>query len=97
MPPPDARVAVDHSAGQRPMFLQGVVLEIVRRLCADGYCRSSQTPTTTPHAAHELSETARTLAKVRIHARNVGPNHRDPNLAQIVEIAIEHVKLVRIA
>jgi (E)-4-hydroxy-3-methylbut-2-enyl-diphosphate synthase len=74
------------------------VPEIVRRLRADGY----RTPIVGDfhYNGHLLltkyPETARALAKLRINPGNVGTKHRDANFTQIVEVAIEHDKPVRI-
>ncbi len=44
----------------------------------------------------QYPECARSLAKLRINPGNVGTKHRDANFTQIVEVAIEHDKPVRI-
>ncbi len=41
-------------------------------------------------------DTARALAKLRINPGNVGTKHRDANFSEIVRVAIEHDKPVRI-
>ena len=74
------------------------VPEIVSRLCADGY----RTPIVGDfhYNGHLLltkyPETARALAKLRINPGNVGTKHRDANFTQVVEVAIEWDKPVRI-
>ena len=74
------------------------VPEIVSRLRADGYA----TPIVGDfhYNGHLLltkyPETARALAKLRINPGNVGTKHRDKNFTDIVEVAIEHDKPVRI-
>ena len=44
----------------------------------------------------QYPECARSLAKLRINPGNVGTKHRDANFTQIVEVAIEYDKPVRI-
>lgn len=74
------------------------VPEIVRRLRADGY----RTPIVGDfhYNGHLLltryPDAARALAKLRINPGNVGTKHRDKNFQQIVEVAVEHDKPVRI-
>jgi len=74
------------------------VPEIVSRLRAAGY----RTPVVGDfhYNGHLLltryPETARALAKLRINPGNVGTKHRDANFTQIVEVAIEYAKPVRI-
>jgi (E)-4-hydroxy-3-methylbut-2-enyl-diphosphate synthase len=72
--------------------------EIVSRLRADGY----RTPIVGDfhYNGHLLltkyPEAAQALAKLRINPGNVGTKHRDANFTQIVEVAIEYDKPVRI-
>lgn len=72
--------------------------EIVKRLRADGY----NTPIVGDfhYNGHLLltkyPEAARALAKLRINPGNVGTKHRDANFTQILEVAIEYEKPVRI-
>jgi (E)-4-hydroxy-3-methylbut-2-enyl-diphosphate synthase len=86
------RVTVNNDAAA------AAVPEIVRRLRDDGY--------TTPivgdfhYNGHvlltEFPAAARALDKLRINPGNVGTKHRDSNFQQIVRVAIEHGKPVRI-
>ena len=86
------RVTVNNDAAAQ------AVPEIVSKLRADGY----RTPIVGDfhYNGHLLltkyPETARALAKLRINPGNVGTKHRDKNFTQIVEVAIEHDKPVRI-
>jgi len=74
------------------------VPEIVRRLRGEGY--------TTPivgdfhYNGHLLltryPDAAEALAKLRINPGNVGTKHRDKNFTEIVKVAIDHDKPVRI-
>jgi (E)-4-hydroxy-3-methylbut-2-enyl-diphosphate synthase len=86
------RVTVNNDAAAE------AVPEIVSRLRANGY----RTPIVGDfhYNGHLLltkyPETARALAKLRINPGNVGTKHRDANFTQIVEVAIEHDKPVRI-
>jgi (E)-4-hydroxy-3-methylbut-2-enyl-diphosphate synthase len=74
------------------------VPEIVSRLRAAGY----ETPIVGDfhYNGHLLltkyPEAARALGKLRINPGNVGTKHRDANFTQIVEVAIEYRKPVRI-
>jgi len=86
------RVTVNNDAAA------AAVPEIVQRLRDDGY--------TTPivgdfhYNGHvlltEYPAAARALDKLRINPGNVGTKHRDSNFQQIVRVAIEHGKPVRI-
>ncbi len=86
------RVTVNNDAAAE------AVPEIVRLLRAEGY------PTPIVGDFHynghilltKYPDTARALAKLRINPGNVGTKHRDANFTQIVEVAIEHGKPVRI-
>jgi len=86
------RVTVNHDAAAR------AVPEIVSRLRDDGY----DTPIVGDfhYNGHLLltqyPDAARALAKLRINPGNVGTKHRDSNFQQIVRVAIEHDKPVRI-
>jgi (E)-4-hydroxy-3-methylbut-2-enyl-diphosphate synthase len=86
------RVTVNNDAAAQ------AVPELVKRLRADGY----RTPIVGDfhYNGHLLltkyPETARALAKLRINPGNVGTKHRDANFTQIVEVAIEYDKPVRI-
>ena len=86
------RVTVNNDAAAQ------AVPEIVSRLRADGY----RTPIVGDfhYNGHLLltkyPDTARALAKLRINPGNVGTKHRDANFTQIVEVAIEFDKPVRI-
>jgi (E)-4-hydroxy-3-methylbut-2-enyl-diphosphate synthase len=86
------RVTVNHDAAA------GAVPEIVERLRADGYA----TPIVGDfhYNGHvlltEFPAAARSLDKLRINPGNVGTKHRDSNFQQIVRVAIEHGKPVRI-
>jgi (E)-4-hydroxy-3-methylbut-2-enyl-diphosphate synthase len=86
------RVTVNHEAAAR------AVPEIVARLRDAGY----DTPIVGDfhYNGHllltEFPGTARALAKLRINPGNVGTKHRDANFQQIVRVAIEHDKPVRI-
>ena len=44
----------------------------------------------------KFPETASALSKLRINPGNVGTKHRDKNFTQIIEVAVEHNKPVRI-
>ena len=44
----------------------------------------------------KFPETASALSKLRINPGNVGTKHRDKNFTQIIEVAVEHDKPVRI-
>ena len=72
--------------------------EIVRRLRGDGYA----TPIVGDfhYNGHLLltkyPDAARALAKLRINPGNVGTKHRDVNFQQIIRVALEHDKPVRI-
>ncbi len=74
------------------------VPEIVARIRDDGY----RTPVVGDfhYNGHLLltkyPDTAAALAKLRINPGNVGTKHRDDNFQQIVRVAIEHGKPVRI-
>ncbi len=86
------RVTVNNDAAAQ------AVPEIVSRLADQGY--------TTPivgdfhYNGHILltkyPDTAQALAKLRINPGNVGTKHRDANFTEIVKVAIEHDKPVRI-
>lgn len=86
------RVTVNNDAAAQ------AVPELVKRLRADGY----GTPIVGDfhYNGHLLltkyPETARALAKLRINPGNVGTKHRDANFTQIVDVAIEYDKPVRI-
>ena len=86
------RVTVNNDASAQ------AVPEIVSRLRAAGY----RTPIVGDfhYNGHLLltkyPETARALGKLRINPGNVGTKHRDANFTQIVEVAIEYDKPVRI-
>jgi (E)-4-hydroxy-3-methylbut-2-enyl-diphosphate synthase len=86
------RVTVNNDAAAR------AVPEIVERLRGAGYA----TPIVGDfhYNGHllltEYPEAAAALAKLRINPGNVGTKHRDANFTQIVEVAIEHDKPVRI-
>jgi (E)-4-hydroxy-3-methylbut-2-enyl-diphosphate synthase len=86
------RVTVNHDAAAR------TVPEIVARL-RDAGC---DTPIAGDfhYNGHILltqyPEAAKALAKLRINPGNVGTKHRDANFQQIVRVAIEHDKPVRI-
>ncbi len=86
------RVTVNNDAAAQ------AVPEIVSRLRSDGY----RTPIVGDfhYNGHLLltkyPETAQALAKLRINPGNVGTKHRDANFSQIVEVAIEYDKPVRI-
>lgn len=86
------RVTVNNDAAAQ------AVPEIVNRLRSAGY----GTPIVGDfhYNGHLLltkyPDTARALAKLRINPGNVGTKHRDKNFTQIVEVAIEHDKPVRI-
>ncbi len=86
------RVTVNHDEAAKALP------DIVRRLRDGGY--------TTPivgdfhYNGHLLlkkyPEAARALAKLRINPGNVGTKHRDANFQQIIDVAVEHDKPVRI-
>jgi (E)-4-hydroxy-3-methylbut-2-enyl-diphosphate synthase len=86
------RITVNNDAAAQ------AVPEIVSRLRAHGY----ETPIVGDfhYNGHLLltkyPETARALAKLRINPGNVGTKHRDANFTQIVEVAIDFDKPVRI-
>ncbi len=86
------RVTVNNDAAAE------AVPEIVARLRDDGYA----TPIVGDfhYNGHVLLEkypaAAEALAKLRINPGNVGTKHRDENFSQIVRVAIEHGKPVRI-
>lgn len=86
------RVTVNNDAAAQ------AVPEIVSRLRADGY----GTPIVGDfhYNGHLLltkyPAAAQALAKLRINPGNVGTKHRDANFTQIVEVAIEYDKPVRI-
>jgi (E)-4-hydroxy-3-methylbut-2-enyl-diphosphate synthase len=86
------RVTVNHDEAAR------AVPEIVQRLRDDGY----RTPVIGDfHYNGHLLLTrypacAEALAKLRINPGNVGTKHRDANFQQIVQVAIDHAKPVRI-
>jgi len=86
------RVTVNHEEAAR------AVPEIVSRLREAGYA----TPIVGDfhYNGHllltQFPEAARALAKLRINPGNVGTKHRDSNFQQIVRVAIEHDKPVRI-
>ena len=86
------RVTVNNDAAAE------AVPEIVRILRADGY----DTPIIGDfhYNGHILltkfPAAAQALAKLRINPGNVGTKHRDANFTQIVQVAIEHDKPVRI-
>jgi (E)-4-hydroxy-3-methylbut-2-enyl-diphosphate synthase len=86
------RVTVNNDAAAQ------AVPEIVRRLRDEGYA----TPIVGDfhYNGHLLltryPECAEALAKLRINPGNVGTKHRDANFQQIVEVAIDHGKPVRI-
>ena len=86
------RVTVNHDEAAK------AVPEIVRRLRDSGY--------TTPvvgdfhYNGHLLlkkyPDAAQALAKLRINPGNVGTKHRDANFQQIIDVAVDHDKPVRI-
>jgi (E)-4-hydroxy-3-methylbut-2-enyl-diphosphate synthase len=88
------RVTVNHDEAAKALP------DIVRRLRDGGY--------TTPivgdfhYNGHLLlkkypeAAAARALAKLRINPGNVGTKHRDANFQQIIDVAVEHDKPVRI-
>jgi len=86
------RVTVNNDEAAR------AVPEIVRRLRGDGYA----TPIVGDfhYNGHLLltkyPDAARALAKLRINPGNVGTKHRDVNFQQIIRVALEHDKPVRI-
>lgn len=86
------RVTVNNDASAE------AVPEIVNRLRGEGY----ETPIVGDfhYNGHLLLTkyplTARALAKLRINPGNVGTKHRDKNFTQIIEVAIEYEKPVRI-
>jgi (E)-4-hydroxy-3-methylbut-2-enyl-diphosphate synthase len=86
------RVTVNNDAAAQ------AVPEIVRRLRSDGY----GTPIVGDfhYNGHLLltkyPDCAEALAKLRINPGNVGTKHRDANFQQIVQVAIDHDKPVRI-
>lgn len=86
------RVTVNHDEAARS------VPEIVRRLRDEGY----RTPIVGDfhYNGHLLlkkyPDAADALAKLRINPGNVGTKHRDANFQQIIEVAVEHDKPVRI-
>ncbi|MEX2471503.1 MAG: flavodoxin-dependent (E)-4-hydroxy-3-methylbut-2-enyl-diphosphate synthase [Gemmatimonadota bacterium] len=86
------RVTVNHDEAARS------VPEIVRRLRDEGY----RTPIVGDfhYNGHLLlkkhPDAADALAKLRINPGNVGTKHRDANFTQIIEVAVEHDKPVRI-
>jgi len=86
------RVTVNNDAAAQ------AVPEMVRRLRDDGY----RTPIVGDfhYNGHLLltkyPECAEALAKLRINPGNVGTKHRDANFQQIVQVAIDHDKPVRI-
>jgi (E)-4-hydroxy-3-methylbut-2-enyl-diphosphate synthase len=86
------RVTVNNDAAA------GAVPEIVARLRDDGYA----TPVVGDfhYNGHilltEFPAAAEALDKLRINPGNVGTKHRDQNFQQIVQVAIEHDKPVRI-
>jgi (E)-4-hydroxy-3-methylbut-2-enyl-diphosphate synthase len=86
------RVTVNNDASAQ------AVPEIISRLRAAGY----ETPIVGDfhYNGHLLltkyPETAKALGKLRINPGNVGTKRRDANFTQIIEVAIEHDKPVRI-
>lgn len=86
------RVTVNHDEAARS------VPEVVRRLRDEGY----RTPIVGDfhYNGHLLlkkhPDAADALAKLRINPGNVGTKHRDANFTQIIEVAVEHDKPVRI-
>jgi (E)-4-hydroxy-3-methylbut-2-enyl-diphosphate synthase len=86
------RITVNHDQAAQ------AVPEIVGALRSDGY----QTPIVGDfhYNGHILltkyPEAARALAKLRINPGNVGTKHRDKNFQEIVRVAVEHDKPVRI-
>jgi (E)-4-hydroxy-3-methylbut-2-enyl-diphosphate synthase len=86
------RVTVNHDAAAQ------AVPEMVRRLRDDGY----RTPIVGDfhYNGHLLltkyPDCAEALAKLRINPGNVGTKRRDANFQQIVQVAIDHDKPVRI-
>lgn len=74
------------------------VPEIVSRLCGDGY--STPIVGDFHYNGHLLltkyPKAAEALAKLRINPGNVGTKRRDENFTQIIKVAIEHDKPVRI-
>ncbi len=86
------RVTVNHDAAAQ------AVPEMVRRLRDEGY----RTPIVGDfhYNGHLLltkyPDCAEALAKLRINPGNVGTKHRDANFQQIVQVAIDHDKPVRI-
>ena len=86
------RITVNHDAAAQ------AVPAIVKALRDDGY--STPIIGDFHYNGHILltkyPEAARALAKLRINPGNVGTKRRDENFQQIVEVAIEHDKPVRI-
>jgi len=86
------RVTVNNDAAA------AAVPQIVERLRDDGY--STPVVGDFHYNGHilltEFPAAARALDKLRINPGNVGTKHRDQNFQQIVEVAIEHAKPVRI-
>jgi len=86
------RVTVNHDAAAQ------AVPEIVTRLRGEGY----DTPIVGDfhYNGHILLKkypaAADALAKLRINPGNVGTKHRDSNFVQIIQVALEHDKPVRI-
>ncbi len=86
------RVTVNNDAAAR------AVPEVVARLRDAGY----ETPIVGDfhYNGHllltEHPQAARALAKLRINPGNVGTKHRDANFTQIIKVALEHDKPVRI-
>ncbi len=86
------RVTVNNDSAAR------AVPEIVSQLRESGY------PTPIVGDFHynghlllkKFPETAGALSKLRINPGNVGTKHRDKNFTQIIEVAVEHDKPVRI-
>ena len=86
------RVTVNNDSAAR------AVPEIVSQLRESGY------PTPIVGDFHynghlllkKFPETASALSKLRINPGNVGTKHRDKNFTQIIEVAVEHDKPVRI-
>ena len=86
------RVTVNNEAAAR------AVPEIVARLRPAGY--STPIVGDFHYNGHLLlrkfPDTAHALSKLRINPGNVGTKHRDANFTQIIEVAVEHDKPIRI-
>ena len=86
------RITVNHEAAARS------VPEIIQRLRDEGY--STPIVGDFHYNGHLLltkySDTAEALAKLRINPGNVGTKRRDSNFQQIIRVAIDYDKPVRI-